>query len=73
MNLDFNTIKDLMLGNGWINNRHTSVPGPDGKFSYGGACFPKDTKALLSFMRRADLPYLALKGVVDERDQMRDD
>ena len=73
MNLDFNTIKDLMLGNGWINNRHTSVPGPDGKFSYGGACFPKDTKALLAFMRREDLPYLALKGVVDERDQMRND
>jgi len=73
LNLNFNTIKDLMLGNVWINNRHTSVPGPDGKFSYGGACFPKDTKALLAFMRREDLPYLALKGVVDERDQMRND
>ena len=73
MNLDFNNVKELMLGNGWINPRHTNVPGPDGKFSYGGACFPKDTKALLAFMRRADLPYLALKGVVDEREQMRND
>jgi len=25
---------------------HTAVPGPDGKFGYGGKCFPKDVNAL---------------------------
>jgi UDPglucose 6-dehydrogenase len=25
---------------------HTSVPGPDGRKGYGGACFPKDTTAI---------------------------
>ena len=29
---------------------HTNVPGTDGKLSYGGACFPKDTNALNNFM-----------------------
>lgn len=28
-----------------IGTAHTAVPGPDGKFGYGGACFPKDVRA----------------------------
>ena len=40
-----------MLKNGWINPMHTTVPGPDGQLSYGGFCFPKDTNALLQFMK----------------------
>jgi UDPglucose 6-dehydrogenase len=28
---------------------HFDVPGPDGKFGFGGACFPKDTSALLKY------------------------
>ena len=34
-----------------IGNSHTSVPGSDGKFGYGGTCFPKDTNALKSFFK----------------------
>ncbi len=73
LNVDFNNVKKLMLGNKWINPRHTNVPGPDGKLSYGGACFPKDTSALLAMMRREDVPCSVLNGVVKERDTMRDD
>jgi nucleotide sugar dehydrogenase len=32
-----------------IGNSHMQVPGPDGRYGFGGACFPKDTKALHSF------------------------
>lgn len=32
-----------------IGHSHTKVPGPDGKQGYGGACFPKDTSALVNF------------------------
>lgn len=31
-----------------IGGSHTAVPGPDGRFGFGGACFPKDTAALIS-------------------------
>ena len=34
-----------MLLSGYINEMHTRVPGPDGKFGYGGKCFPKDVNA----------------------------
>jgi UDPglucose 6-dehydrogenase len=33
------------LLSGYINDMHTYVPGPDGKFGYGGKCFPKDVNA----------------------------
>jgi nucleotide sugar dehydrogenase len=33
---------------GRIGASHLNVPGPDGKFGFGGSCFPKDTEALLS-------------------------
>lgn len=68
---NFNKIVDMMLLNGWINPMHTKVPGPDGKLSYGGACFPKDTKALLAMMQEFNTPCAVLKGCVDERDIMR--
>ena len=42
---DFNAIRQGILLSKYINPTHTSVPGPDGKFGYGGKCFPKDVKA----------------------------
>ena len=34
-----------ILLSGYINDTHTYVLGPDGKFGYGGKCFPKDVNA----------------------------
>ena len=70
---DYNKVVDLMLKNGWINQMHTNVPGPDGKLSYGGACFPKDTNALLQTMRRHQTPHAVLEATVSERNEMRSD
>ncbi len=71
LNIKFTTVKDLMLKNGWINSMHTQVPGSDGKLSFGGMCFPKDTMALLKFMQKNETPNSVLKAVVEERDNMR--
>lgn len=73
LNCDFNTVKDMMLKNGWINPMHTQVPGTDGQLSYGGYCFPKDTKALLEFMKRNNTCHNVLDASVKERDIMRTD
>jgi UDPglucose 6-dehydrogenase len=71
--IDFNTVKKLMLENGWINPMHTNVPGPDGSLSYGGHCFPKDTSALLEQMMSLGTPCEVLSGCVSERNKMRND
>ncbi|QKF94143.1 UDP-glucose 6-dehydrogenase [Fadolivirus algeromassiliense] len=71
LNLNYESIRDLMLKNGWINSMHTQVPGPDGNVSYGGLCFPKDTTALLHFMESLDVPCEVIKATVEERNEMR--
>jgi len=45
-NLNFGKVRDGILLSGYINETHTQVPGPDGRFGYGGKCFPKDVNAL---------------------------
>ena len=46
MGADYLKVQRGCLLSGYINDTHTFVPGPDGKFGYGGKCFPKDVDAL---------------------------
>lgn len=71
--MDFNIIRELMVKNGWINDMHTYVPGPDGNISFGGMCFPKDTSATLAFMEQHHVPCQILNACVKERNGMRHD
>lgn len=70
---DYNNVVSLMLKNNWINPMHTKVPGTDGKLSYGGYCFPKDTTALLNHMIRNNTPHQVLNASINERNEMRSD
>jgi UDPglucose 6-dehydrogenase len=71
--INYTVVKDLMLKNNWINPMHTNVPGPDGKLSYGGSCFPKDTNALLKVMQKHGTSHKVLEATILERDEMRND
>lgn len=55
LNISYDTVKDLAVKDIRITDSHTSVPGPDGKFGYGGTCFPKDVSALNTFMKNNDI------------------
>ena len=72
-NCSYENVKNMILKNGWVNPMHTNVPGSDGKISYGGLCFPKDTKALSNYMKKNNIPNNVLDASIKERDQMRDD
>jgi len=43
---DFNMVKKGAAITGYIEPTHTDVPGPDGKYGYGGKCFPENMQAL---------------------------
>ena len=70
---DYDKVKDMMLKNKWINPMHTTIPGPDRNISYGGLCFPKDTNALLMYMKKLDVPHAVIESTINERNDMRDD
>ena len=73
LNCSYETVKQTLLNNGWINPTHTNIPGPDGKISYGGMCFPKDMSALQKYMEKINTPCDILKSTINERNMMRDD
>lgn len=58
MGADFAKVHDGCLLSGYINEMHTQVPGPDGKFGYGGKCFPKDVNALAAWIKDEPLGKL---------------
>lgn len=45
-NLDYDTICESASKDKRIGNSHTQVPGPDGRFGFGGNCFTKDMASL---------------------------
>lgn len=45
LDANYRKVQQGILLSGYINSPHTQVPGPDGKFGYGGKCFPKDVNA----------------------------
>ena len=56
--LDYQKVREGVLGSTYINDVHTQVPGPDGKYGYGGKCFPKDVDAFEKLYRDAPIGML---------------
>ena len=50
------------LRDGRVGNSHSQVPGPDGKYGFGGSCFPKDIQAMINFGDLLGLDLSVLKG-----------
>lgn len=62
---------EMLSQDGRIGDTHMSVPGTDGKFGFGGHCFPKDTEALVYYskLKKADLSIL--KKAIDKNKTQR--
>jgi UDPglucose 6-dehydrogenase len=58
MGADWSRVHAGMLLSGYINDTHTYVPGPDGKYGYGGKCFPKDVNAFAKLTEDSSLGRL---------------
>jgi UDPglucose 6-dehydrogenase len=62
INANWNDVMEGVIRDGRVGNSHTQVPGPDGKFGYGGSCFPKDVQALIHFGQSLGLDMSIVKG-----------
>ena len=66
-------IKNAILADPRIGELHWQVPGHDGKFGFGGSCFPKDLNGMINlFYSKSINPYI-LKAAKDYNDIIRPD
>jgi nucleotide sugar dehydrogenase len=57
LGLDWEYVREVLLGDGRLCSSHTQVPGPDGKRGFGGTCLPKDLSELVGTIRDAGQGY----------------
>ncbi len=85
--LFFNQLKDIFegsnAGGNWenfiklikydhrIGNSHMDVPGHDGKKGFGGACFTKDTAALLQYSNKISKDFTLLVKIISINNEIR--
>lgn len=69
--IDYNVVKETVQLDVRQGNSHFDVPGPDGYFGFGGACFPKDTSALLKYAESVDVNLSVLNAAVNKNKIIR--
>jgi UDPglucose 6-dehydrogenase len=64
-------IKEIAKNDPRLGISHWDVPGPDGNFGYGGACFPKDVSAIIKHGIDIGTPQRLLEAVKAVNDSHR--
>ena len=59
---DWEVVLDGFFRDGRVGHSHMNVPGHDGKFGFGGSCFPKDIQAIMNFGESLGLNLNTIKG-----------
>lgn len=63
LGVEWNTIVDVLHDDPRMGRTHWNAPGPDGKYGFGGTCFPKDLSALIHLEDIKQLPLPILSAV----------
>jgi len=70
-NCDYDVIANMVKMDPRFGKSHMQVPGPDGAFGFGGACFPKDTSALLKYAETVGVDLQVLDAAVKKNTLLR--
>ena len=65
LNINWDKVIEGVLSDGRIGISHYQVPGHDGKYGFGGTCFPKDINSLIVTMSNAGINPTILKSAWD--------
>lgn len=71
LGIDWQTVADLAITDYRLGMSHWQVPGPDGQLGFGGACFPKDTEALLSVAKSNKVNMSMLDNAIRRNKEIR--
>ena len=61
-NVDWDMAVEGFVTDGRIGHSHLAVPGPDGRYGFGGSCFPKDIQAMITFGEDLGMDLNTLQG-----------
>ena len=70
VNVNYENVRKLAVLDNRILSSHSNVPGPDGKFGYGGTCFPKDSNSLLHQMKKNNIDSYIIKATVERNENV---
>ena len=70
---EFDVVVDGVCLDPRVGYSHTQVPGPDGKFGFGGHCFPKDVNAFTALGREMGADVSFLECVLKTNERQRDE
>lgn len=60
--VDYNKVRKMVEADKRIGS-HLKVPGPDGDFGFGGACFPKDMIGFIEYAKKIGVDVSALRAI----------
>ena len=66
--IDYDRMVDIAAEDARICKSHTAVPGHDGRFGFGGTCFPKDINSLRSQMEEVGVQHCLIDAVIHRND-----
>tara|TARA_B100000900_G_C20595778_1_gene723328 strand:+ start:351 stop:1211 length:861 start_codon:yes stop_codon:yes gene_type:complete len=68
---DWDMAVEGFVRDGRIGHSHLAVPGHDGKFGFGGSCFPKDMRAIIAYAESIGIDLKTLSGAWETNLEVR--
>ncbi|HAI39420.1 MAG TPA: hypothetical protein DCM40_15565 [Maribacter sp.] len=62
-----------MVSDSRVGHSHITVPGPDGRFGFGGHCFPKDLNAMIQFAKRLGVNPTVMMAAWEKNLEVREE
>jgi len=72
LGIDYDKVVEYTLHDTRLGKTHWSVPGPDGHLGFGGHCFPKDLRAMISIANDLGISPSILMSVWEKNDEVRE-
>lgn len=71
LDVDYLKLRQLFLLDKRIGESHTEVPGPDGKYGFGGTCFTKEMKGMKKLRESLGLSSVILETILEDNQNRR--
>lgn len=71
LNIKYNDLVELLLKDNRIVNTHMQVPGPDGSFSFGGKCLPKEIRGMKVLQDELKLDSTIFSSIIERNKVLR--